>query len=136
MLPAESRPDPPSARVAAPQPTSARESAGAANVASAASAASLKRGRIFMRRDRSMAEPWSYPCRACSTEEPHGALPVVASFREMRMTILSKAKYCVGWTWFKVFGWELETEVTTPDKFVLVAAPHTSGWGLPFMLAV
>jgi 1-acyl-sn-glycerol-3-phosphate acyltransferase len=52
-----------------------------------------------------------------------------------KMTLSSKAKYAIGWTWMKVFGWELETEADVPPKFVLVAAPHTSGWDLPFMLA-
>jgi 1-acyl-sn-glycerol-3-phosphate acyltransferase len=41
----------------------------------------------------------------------------------------------IGRTWLKVFGWRLETETPTHDKFVVVAAPHTSGWDLPFMLA-
>lgn len=51
------------------------------------------------------------------------------------MSISAKAKYVVGWTWLKVFGWEIETVTPPVDKFVLVAAPHTSGWDLPFMLA-
>jgi 1-acyl-sn-glycerol-3-phosphate acyltransferase len=41
----------------------------------------------------------------------------------------------IGRTWLKVFGWRLETETPAHSKFVVVAAPHTSGWDLPFMLA-
>lgn len=51
------------------------------------------------------------------------------------MTIVARAKYAIGWTWLKVFGWRLEGEKPTHPKFVVVAAPHTSGWDLPFMLA-
>jgi 1-acyl-sn-glycerol-3-phosphate acyltransferase len=51
------------------------------------------------------------------------------------MTIVSTAKHWIGRTWLKVFGWRLETETPPHPKFVLVAAPHTSGWDLPFMLA-
>jgi 1-acyl-sn-glycerol-3-phosphate acyltransferase len=51
------------------------------------------------------------------------------------MAIIATAKYWVGRTWLKVFGWRLETEEATYPKFVVVAAPHTSGWDLPFMLA-
>ncbi len=51
------------------------------------------------------------------------------------MKLFRTAKYWVGRTWLKVFGWKLETETDTPDKFVLLAAPHTSAWDPPFMLA-
>jgi len=46
-----------------------------------------------------------------------------------------KAKNWIGKAWLKAFGWRLETETPTTPKFVVVAAPHTSGWDLPFMLA-
>ena len=52
-----------------------------------------------------------------------------------RSTNVGRVRHWVGRTWLKVFGWELETEKDVPAKFVLVAAPHTSGWDLPFMLA-
>jgi 1-acyl-sn-glycerol-3-phosphate acyltransferase len=48
---------------------------------------------------------------------------------------VGRFRHWVGRTWMKVFGWELETERAVPSRFVLVAAPHTSGWDLPFMLA-
>jgi 1-acyl-sn-glycerol-3-phosphate acyltransferase len=48
---------------------------------------------------------------------------------------VATAKHWVGRTWLKVFGWRLESEVPAHPKFVVIAAPHTSGWDLPFMLA-
>jgi 1-acyl-sn-glycerol-3-phosphate acyltransferase len=45
------------------------------------------------------------------------------------------ARRLIGKAWLKVFGWRLETETPRHDKFVVIAAPHTSGWDLPFMLA-
>ncbi len=55
------------------------------------------------------------------------------------MTVREKAvltaKHWVGRAWLKAFGWRLETETPPVPKFVVVAAPHTSGWDLPFMLA-
>jgi 1-acyl-sn-glycerol-3-phosphate acyltransferase len=44
-------------------------------------------------------------------------------------------KYWIGKTWLALFGWRLETEMPTHEKFVLIAAPHTSSWDLPLMLA-
>lgn len=41
----------------------------------------------------------------------------------------------IGQAWLRFFGWKLETVHEAPPKFVLVAAPHTSNWDLPFMLA-
>jgi 1-acyl-sn-glycerol-3-phosphate acyltransferase len=60
---------------------------------------------------------------------------VRVSFLGAQVSVVSRAKYWVGRAWLKVFGWELETETPPADKFVLLAAPHTSGWDLPFMLA-
>ena len=34
-----------------------------------------------------------------------------------------------------IFGWKREGDRPQPDKFVLIAAPHTSNWDLVFMLA-
>ncbi len=53
-----------------------------------------------------------------------------------KRTLRQQARYLVGRTWLKVFGWK--TEGGSPDarKAVLIAAPHTSGWDLPFTLAV
>lgn len=41
----------------------------------------------------------------------------------------------LGRTWLSLFGWRLVTETPPVDKFVFIAAPHTTGWDLPFMLA-
>jgi 1-acyl-sn-glycerol-3-phosphate acyltransferase len=41
----------------------------------------------------------------------------------------------IGRTWMRVFGWTLEGEPPFPRKFVFVAAPHTSAWDFPFMMA-
>lgn len=41
----------------------------------------------------------------------------------------------IGHAWLRFFGWKLESDLDVPPKFVLVAAPHTSNWDLPFMLA-
>jgi 1-acyl-sn-glycerol-3-phosphate acyltransferase len=41
----------------------------------------------------------------------------------------------VGRAWLEAFGWRLDTETPRHAKFVVIAAPHTSGWDLPFMLA-
>jgi 1-acyl-sn-glycerol-3-phosphate acyltransferase len=42
----------------------------------------------------------------------------------------------IGRTWLKAFGWTLADELPRAPKAVFVAAPHTSNWDLPFMLAV
>src|SRR6185369_14653526 len=42
----------------------------------------------------------------------------------------------LGRLWLRLFGWTLECHaLAIPAKFVFIAAPHTSGWDLPFMLA-
>ncbi len=42
----------------------------------------------------------------------------------------------IGETWLRAFGWSLEGGRPNIKKAVIVAAPHTSNWDLPFMLAV
>lgn len=37
--------------------------------------------------------------------------------------------------WLRVFGWKAEGDVAAFKKYVVVAAPHTSNWDFPFMLA-
>ena len=42
----------------------------------------------------------------------------------------------LGRLWLRLFGWKLHAlPAVVPRKFVFIAAPHTSGWDLPFMLA-
>jgi 1-acyl-sn-glycerol-3-phosphate acyltransferase len=43
--------------------------------------------------------------------------------------------YWMGKLWLKLFGWKIHGETLTYRKFVFIAAPHTSNWDLPFMLA-
>ena len=44
-------------------------------------------------------------------------------------------KSWIGRTWLRVAGWELIGEAPKEKRYVLIAAPHTSNWDLPFMLA-
>jgi 1-acyl-sn-glycerol-3-phosphate acyltransferase len=46
-----------------------------------------------------------------------------------------QVSYAIGRAWLDAFGWRVEGETTLCPRFVLIAAPHTSGWDLPFMLA-
>jgi 1-acyl-sn-glycerol-3-phosphate acyltransferase len=41
----------------------------------------------------------------------------------------------LGRLWLCLFGWKVHGEAPTYRKFVLIAAPHTSNWDFPFMLA-
>ena len=43
--------------------------------------------------------------------------------------------YWMGRLWLRLFGWKVQGEAPTHRKFVLIAAPHTSNWDFPFMLA-
>lgn len=43
--------------------------------------------------------------------------------------------YWMGSLWLRLFGWKISGETPCYRKFVLIAAPHTSNWDLPFMLA-
>lgn len=45
-------------------------------------------------------------------------------------------RYWVGSTVLKALGWEVEGSAPTVSKYVLVAAPHTTGWDLPITLGV
>lgn len=42
----------------------------------------------------------------------------------------------LGRLWLRLFGWTLDVApAVIPPRFVFIAAPHTSSWDLPFMLA-
>jgi 1-acyl-sn-glycerol-3-phosphate acyltransferase len=43
--------------------------------------------------------------------------------------------YLLGKLWLWFFGWKVQGEAAPHRKFVLIAAPHTSNWDFPFMLA-
>jgi 1-acyl-sn-glycerol-3-phosphate acyltransferase len=45
-------------------------------------------------------------------------------------------KRWLGRTWLRLHGWRLEGAVPKPHRFVLILAPHTSNWDVPFMLAL
>ena len=49
---------------------------------------------------------------------------------------LGKLPYAIGWLWLKVTGWRVAGSIPAGSKFVVIAAPHTSNWDFPFMLAV
>ncbi len=42
----------------------------------------------------------------------------------------------VGRAWLRAFGWQVAGGVPNVRKAVVVAAPHTSNWDLPFLLAI
>jgi 1-acyl-sn-glycerol-3-phosphate acyltransferase len=42
----------------------------------------------------------------------------------------------MGRLFLRFFGWKTEGQLPEGKKFVIIAAPHTSNWDLPFMLAV
>jgi 1-acyl-sn-glycerol-3-phosphate acyltransferase len=44
--------------------------------------------------------------------------------------------YRIGRLWMSFFGWKTEGQLPDAKKFVIIAAPHTSNWDLPFTLAV
>ncbi|MBW2454261.1 MAG: lysophospholipid acyltransferase family protein [Deltaproteobacteria bacterium] len=48
----------------------------------------------------------------------------------------SPLTHYIGHLYLKVAGWTTEGELPPSTKGVLIAAPHTSGWDLPYMVAV
>jgi 1-acyl-sn-glycerol-3-phosphate acyltransferase len=45
-------------------------------------------------------------------------------------------KRWIGRAWLKLHGWRLEGALPERRRFVLILAPHTSMWDVPFMLAL
>lgn len=43
--------------------------------------------------------------------------------------------YWIGRLWFALFGWDVEGQSPQTARGVLIAAPHTTNWDLPHMLA-
>ena len=43
--------------------------------------------------------------------------------------------YWIARVWFWVFGWETEGEPPQAARAVIIAAPHTSNWDMPHMMA-
>jgi 1-acyl-sn-glycerol-3-phosphate acyltransferase len=44
-------------------------------------------------------------------------------------------KRMIGHAFLKAAGWKVRGESPSIDRYVIIAAPHTSNWDLPFMLA-
>lgn len=42
----------------------------------------------------------------------------------------------IGTTFLRVTGWKMKGERPPLDRYVIIAAPHTSNWDMPFMLAM
>ncbi|GGY49398.1 lysophospholipid acyltransferase family protein [Parvularcula lutaonensis] len=49
---------------------------------------------------------------------------------------LYEARRAVALWLFGLAGWKVEGTAPEEDRFVVIAAPHTSNWDLPYMLAV
>ncbi len=45
-------------------------------------------------------------------------------------------KQWIGKAFLRVAGWKTDGERPAQDRYVIIAAPHTSNWDLPFMLAM
>lgn len=45
-----------------------------------------------------------------------------------------RLRYWVGKAYMGFFGWEVEGQVPDAPRYVVIAAPHTTNWDLPFML--
>ena len=52
------------------------------------------------------------------------------------MRLRRRVRNACGRAWLRAFGWEIEGGPPAVEKAVVVAAPHTSNWDLPFTLAV
>ncbi|AKF08080.1 acyltransferase family protein [Sandaracinus amylolyticus] len=47
-----------------------------------------------------------------------------------------RVRNACGRAWLRAFGWEIDGGAPPVEKAVVVAAPHTSNWDLPFTLAI
>lgn len=45
-------------------------------------------------------------------------------------------KQWIGRAFLRVAGWKTDGELPAVNRYVIIAAPHTSNWDMPFMLAV
>lgn len=52
------------------------------------------------------------------------------------MKLRRRVRNACGRAWLRAFGWEIEGGPPPVEKAVVVAAPHTSNWDLPFSLAI
>lgn len=59
----------------------------------------------------------------------------------MRMTVFDTPVICwvaraLAWAFLRVNGWEKEGHLPDEPKYVLIGAPHTSNWDVPFVLSL
>lgn len=54
----------------------------------------------------------------------------------MAGAIKRAAKVATGRAFLKALGWTLSGEKPDAQKYVLIAAPHTSNWDMPIMMAI
>lgn len=52
------------------------------------------------------------------------------------MKLRRRVRNACGRAWLRAFGWEIDGGPPPVEKAVVVAAPHTSNWDLPFTLAI
>lgn len=45
-------------------------------------------------------------------------------------------RYWLGWLYLRCFGWRIEGSKPPFKKYLVIAAPHTSNWDVPAMLAM
>lgn len=50
--------------------------------------------------------------------------------------MLKSVKKAIGWGFLRATGWREEGDAPTAPKYVLIAAPHTSNWDFPYMMAM
>ena len=50
--------------------------------------------------------------------------------------VISGLARFLAWAFLKINGWHTEGKVPDAPKYVLIGAPHTSNWDLPFVLAI
>jgi len=50
--------------------------------------------------------------------------------------VLTPLARFLGWLFLKLAGWKKEGDVPDAPKFILIGAPHTSNWDVPFVLSL
>jgi 1-acyl-sn-glycerol-3-phosphate acyltransferase len=55
--------------------------------------------------------------------------------RKLRSGPWDRVRRAIGRAWLWLFGWRIEGEVPSEPRYVAIAAPHTSYWDFPHMIA-
>lgn len=71
------------------------------------------------------------PATGPSTPAPTTSAPV-----EGTATLACRFKRWLGTSYLRLLGWRLEGQKPTQKKYLILAAPHTSNWDVPLMLAM